>query len=92
MLMVGENIQRAREQLQNIKGMFTMGQGRFIDKLLSPNPGILAKFPMGQRVSERMQSIRGMGLRTKAPGVTTVGQFGAYQEPPAVSSTKFVSV
>lgn len=61
-------------------GQFTMGQG------------FLANFQMGKRVSDRLQSIRGTGLMAKGPGVTTVGQHGVYQEPPAVSSTKFVSV
>lgn len=79
--MVGENIQRAREQIQSVRGQFNL-----INKLTSSNPGILTNFPMGKRISERVQSIRGMGFMApkNSPGV--------YKEPPSVSSQKFVSV
>lgn len=84
--MVGENIQMLRERVQSVRGQ--AGGLKLGDKLFSSNPGILSGFPMGKRISERVQSVRGRGMLTSkasAPGV--------YTEKPATTGTqKVVSV
>lgn len=91
--MVGENIQKFREQLQSVRGNFMIGQGGFLGKLTSQGQGILSNFQMGNRITGRLQSIRGMGQAGKTgTTVATVGQYGVYNAPAASPSIPFVTV
>ena len=56
--MVGENIQKVKEQLQSMRGQMMGGLG-LGNKLFSSNPGILSNFQAGKRIQERLQAVRG---------------------------------
>jgi hypothetical protein len=79
MLMAGEYIQKAREQLQSIRGQFSMGQFKLSEKL--------ANRPLMKHLSAR--GIRGASTGSNPEGAANPG---VYQEPYSVSSEKFISV
>lgn len=76
--MVGENIQRFREQIQTVRGRFTLGQFKFGEKI--------AGRPLMKHLSAR--GIRG----TSTSGSESSPNPGVYEEPPSESYEKFISV
>jgi hypothetical protein len=81
MMMVGENIQRFREQFQTVRGRFTMGQFGFGEKI--------AGRPLMKHLSTRM---RGTGTGTSSASSKGLSNPGVYEEPPSDSYERFVSV
>lgn len=95
MWMVGENIQRAREQLQSMRGQlgagqFGMGQFKLSEKLgqfkLSEK---LASRPLMKHLSTRMS--KGTSAKSSSSSVE-LSNPGVYVEPTSAPYESFISV
>lgn len=79
--MVGENLQKFRDQIQatrsQITGDLRIGEKISGMRILGGNPGMLGNIQVGKRLRERLQSVKGAAMyppaaRTKVGGEKTV--------------------
>ncbi|GAH47882.1 unnamed protein product [marine sediment metagenome] len=90
--MVGEYIQKTREQLQLMRGQL-MGGLKLGDNLFASNPGILANFQLGKRIQERVQTLKGTAIYPLTGGRTRKRGSGqkVFIDSPGASE-RFISV
>jgi len=94
--MVGENIQKFRDQFQATRSQMMTGNLRIGEKIsgmriLGGNPGMLGNIQIGKKFRERLQAVKGVAI-SPPPSRTKTGGGKTFIDRPSVPGKQVISV